>query len=329
MKNYFKKFSIMFVMLLTVIGVGAIQNGIIANAATVGQQLTQPENGWQRYDDSDKNINYVNGELTKNPGYSCYSNTVHSVTGNGEVNFMFKGSELRTLGSIDKNWAGFSDNIQITVDGTNYSYNVKTVSAVRTAIVFEIKNLDFKVHNIQIKNLKNDKFFDFDAIDIDENGELLSYDESISLDKSSINLTVSDSKQLTATTTPAGLDITWTSSDSNVAEYDLATGKVIAKGVGTCTITATTVNGLTATCTVTVTKGDEPQPPVNGDANLFIELVDGQIKSYSVSNDEIAKFKQWYIDRDSTKSNKPYYEFAKGTYKDYVIHDKIDWFEVR
>jgi hypothetical protein len=35
MKNYFKKFSIMFVMLLAIIGVGAIQNGITTNAATI------------------------------------------------------------------------------------------------------------------------------------------------------------------------------------------------------------------------------------------------------------------------------------------------------
>ena len=58
-------------------------------------------------------------------------------------------------------------------------------------------------------------------------------------------------------------------------------------------------------------------------------MVDGNIKSYNVSSTEITKFKQWYLDRDNTKSNKPYYEFSKGDYKDYVIHEKIDWFEVR
>lgn len=61
MKNYFKKFSIMFFMLLAVIGVMGIQNGAIANAATIGQQLTQPESGWKRYDDSDSNFRFFGG----------------------------------------------------------------------------------------------------------------------------------------------------------------------------------------------------------------------------------------------------------------------------
>lgn len=58
MKNYFKKFSIMLIMLLAVLGIGTIQNGNVANAATVGQQLTQPEDGWKRYDDTDSKIQY-------------------------------------------------------------------------------------------------------------------------------------------------------------------------------------------------------------------------------------------------------------------------------
>lgn len=37
----------MFVMLLVVISVGAIQHKIVASAATVGQQLTSPESGWK------------------------------------------------------------------------------------------------------------------------------------------------------------------------------------------------------------------------------------------------------------------------------------------
>jgi len=85
---------------------------------------------------------------------------------------------------------------------------------------------------------------------------------SISLDKSSMDLNVGNSQQLTATTTPAGAALAWTSSDSNVAIVD-PTGKVAGVKEGTCTITATTANGLTATCAVTVTtKTAEPTNPV-------------------------------------------------------------------
>ena len=155
---------------------------------------------------------------------------------------------------------------------------------------------------------------------------------NIELNKIADILQIGQTDTLVATTTPSSVGITWKSSDESIATVD-SNGKVTAVKEGQATITAKIKDSdIKAICVVTVTpKGTDPNPtePTTGDTNLFIELVDGQIKSYSVSNDEIAKFKQWYIDRDSTKSNKPYYEFAKGTYKDYVIHDKIDWFEVR
>ncbi|WP_459476475.1 Ig-like domain-containing protein [Clostridium saccharoperbutylacetonicum] len=80
----------------------------------------------------------------------------------------------------------------------------------------------------------------------------------ISLDKSSMNLNVGDFGQLTATTTPAGAQVTWKSSDTSIATVD-STGKVIGVKEGTCTITVTTADGVTATCIVTITpKGTDP-----------------------------------------------------------------------
>jgi hypothetical protein len=61
---------------------------------------------------------------------------------------------------------------------------------------------------------------------------------------------------MTATVTPtnaANKSITWTTSDKNVAIVS-DTGTVTAVAPGTATITATTVNGLKASCTVTVEK---------------------------------------------------------------------------
>jgi uncharacterized protein YjdB len=45
--------------------------------------------------------------------------------------------------------------------------------------------------------------------------------------------------------------VTWTSSNKKIATVN-SSGKVTAKKKGSCTITATTHNGKTATCTVTV-----------------------------------------------------------------------------
>ena len=75
-----------------------------------------------------------------------------------------------------------------------------------------------------------------------------------------MDLTDSDTRQLTATTTPAGAEVVWSSSDTSVATVD-STGKVTTVGVGTCTITATINDGsnISDTCNVNVTKKAEQE----------------------------------------------------------------------
>ena len=79
----------------------------------------------------------------------------------------------------------------------------------------------------------------------------------VHLDKSSATLTEGDSTTLVATVLPEnttdGNSIKWSSSNVAVATVDLM-GKVTAKSAGTAIITATSENGKTASCTVTVEK---------------------------------------------------------------------------
>ena len=81
--------------------------------------------------------------------------------------------------------------------------------------------------------------------------------ESVSLDKTSLELTEGETAQLNATVLPSNATnraVNWTSSDSTVATVD-QNGNVEAVGAGAATITVTTVDqSKTATCTVTVTK---------------------------------------------------------------------------
>lgn len=77
----------------------------------------------------------------------------------------------------------------------------------------------------------------------------------ITLDKTSADLFVSGTTTLVATVTPANATnktVTWSSSDESVAS--VKDGVVTGIAVGTAKITATTANGLTASCTVKVTK---------------------------------------------------------------------------
>jgi uncharacterized protein YjdB len=78
----------------------------------------------------------------------------------------------------------------------------------------------------------------------------------ITLNKQSMNLTVSQSAVLTMTITPATVvnkNVEWSSSDSNIASVD-ATGIVTGVGNGTAIISAATQQGnFVATCSVTIT----------------------------------------------------------------------------
>ena len=83
---------------------------------------------------------------------------------------------------------------------------------------------------------------------------------SVSLNKTSLTLEIGESETLTATVLPSNAtdkSVTWTSSAQTVVTVE--DGKVTTIESGTATITATTSNGKTASCMITVI---EPAPEV-------------------------------------------------------------------
>ncbi len=175
-----------------------------------------------------------------------------------------------------------------------------------------------------------------DAIDIDEDGELLPYEvseQSITLDKTSINLVEGNSDKLTATVLPedaVNKKVVWSSSDETIATVDQE-GNVTAIKEGQATITAKVENtDLTATCEVNVSKLAEEN---KNNAILSISLVNGATKEYDVSMEEVNKFINWYEERANGKGS-ALYSFDKKlnpytSVKEYIVHDKIVSFEVR
>ena len=78
--------------------------------------------------------------------------------------------------------------------------------------------------------------------------------DSIALNKTSTELWAGDTEKLTVTYNPedaSGKTVTWKSDNNKVATVS-QDGTITAEGKGTATITATTENGKTATCKVTV-----------------------------------------------------------------------------
>ena len=111
--------------------------------------------------------------------------------------------------------------------------------------------------------------------------------ESVSLDKTSLGLTEGETTQLTATVEPedaSNKNVTWESSNTNVATVN--NGEVTAVSAGTATITVTTVDGgKTDTCTVTV-REEAPDRPVNLPDTHSIDLIvsDGGEAKLSLTN---------------------------------------------
>ena len=113
------------------------------------------------------------------------------------------------------------------------------------------------------------------TLTIDQQGTI--HVTSVSLDKTSLGLTEGETAQLTATVEPedaSNKNVTWESSNTNVATVN--NGEVTAVSAGTATITVTTVDGgKTDTCTVTV-REEAPDRPVNLPDTYDIDLIVGE-----------------------------------------------------
>lgn len=94
---------------------------------------------------------------------------------------------------------------------------------------------------------------------------------AVTLSKSSLSLEVGGSAALTASVTPADATngaLTWSSSNTGVAT--VSGGTVTAVAAGSAVITAQAANGVSAQCTVTVTKPVQPEPkPTTGTYAAF------------------------------------------------------------
>jgi len=118
----------------------------------------------------------------------------------------------------------------------------------------------------------------------------------ITIKPASATLAIGDTKQLTYSLTPsdAYTDVTWTTSSSSVATVS-SSGYVTAKGVGTARITATTSNGLSSTCEVTVYK-PVPSSIKLSENFLNIPVGNSETLTYSVSPSNAIYTTTWSSD---------------------------------
>ncbi|ADK16195.1 hypothetical protein WX45_01775 [Clostridium ljungdahlii DSM 13528] len=173
MKKLLVKIFIVFSMALLF---GLLPNSN-AQAATVGQQLTAPESGWQRFDDTNTNITYdstfVLGSSTTSLNYLSTEHNSSAV--NSKIRFNFTGNKLRI---INRQHPNRSKNIEISIDGISYGNVIEnSTNDIPFVICFENSNLSNKEHYVEIVNLE-DGYQVLDAIDIDSTGKLKPYNEN-------------------------------------------------------------------------------------------------------------------------------------------------------
>ncbi|MGQ8871424.1 discoidin domain-containing protein [Paenibacillus sp. TSA_86.1] len=146
--------------------------------AQLGQQLTAPEPRWRRYDDSHSAFVYL-GEnwIYQQTGVSGLYNSTHHYSAQGlggnEIKLKFYGTKFRLISSTGSD---FADDILVTIDENTEYFSAKTGStiALRQRLTYEKLNLPLGVHEVRLTSGTNGSWrLDLDAIDIDENGELL------------------------------------------------------------------------------------------------------------------------------------------------------------
>lgn len=303
-------------------------------AATIGQQLPQPEEGWKRYDDTHPAIKYSNS-FYKEYLVSHYGGNIAYTKGHaGSFEFKFQGTKLR-LFSFGNNTKGYRPEVvNISIDGVVEQYTER-YTPKNTVMVYEKDSLENEIHTVKVwvDSLLPTEYFGLDAIDIDSEGYLIPLDI--------------ESPILNGELKGEGHALTWNSIEGAVGynvkrslnaggPYEIIAGNVttnsyldkdIEKGKKYYYVVSTVVKGAESE------NSNEVTIPIieNSNATLVLHLVNNQIKEYNLTSSELNNFLNW-----SASGSESFYVFTQqspepsyNSIEDYIIKDKIVWLQVK
>lgn len=141
--------------------------------AAIGQYLEGPEQGWQRINDDHKGFSYSSKWVNAFDSGNYKGDNHYGYTIGDTITFKFTGTKLRILCT---RWSD-SGTADVTIDGVVYPINTNGLPQYRT-LVFDNSSLSSGTHTVEIKVTQDGYLIRFDAIDIDETGELLPYNPS-------------------------------------------------------------------------------------------------------------------------------------------------------
>ncbi len=343
------KWGLIFTLTLALI----FSSTCFAFAASVGDQLTSPETGWQRFNSNDYTYFHYYGDYAAGGNPLCYKGD-YVLFYNGGVDFKFSGTEIRLIAcrysgdSIDS----YSNKINITIDGGTAHQINETFSEVANTngeqtylnMVYEKSGLNSGVHTVTIsspgyRTPAPEVHTVIDAVDIDATGSMIPYNVPTNL-----QATPGDSK----------VSLSWEKVDGatsyNVKRSTTKGGPYtnVATGVNDTKYTDLTVsNGTTYYYVVSaVTSSGEgpdsneasatPQKAVSSsNAILDIRMDDGSTKEYRLTSDELSDFLTWYESRSRGESKAFYIFRVKGdvspfsSIDNYIPFNKILSYDVK
>lgn len=119
-------------------------------AASIGDQLDEPETGWTRYEYSDKNITYGGGTWFRDTTGPLTWNSPYLVL-NTSMKFNFTGTKLRLISTT---WWSGSDSIDVIIDGKKVdNISLKGTSNTNHRMMYEKTGLSNGTHSVEFVNI--------------------------------------------------------------------------------------------------------------------------------------------------------------------------------
>ena len=306
--------------------------------ATIGQVLTAPESGWKRYDADKSQYVSFDGDFRRYGTVSgSYGSNVLFGSGSSKIYFNFVGTKLRLIDWVN---IGRSNSVLIIIDGIERgTYDSSSSTQKWQVLDYEITGLENKEHSVQIMadSSGSELVYTFDAIDIDESGELKPY-SPISPVNNPTNLTaIPGDAQVTlnwdAVTSAAGYNVK--RSTTAGGPYETITTNVS----GISYVDTDVTNGTTYYYVVTAVNADgesansneasaTPVAPIN--VLLRITMNDSSEREYSLTATELDSFINWFNKHTSTDDTSFMFNKTVGSQasKEYLAFNKIISFEV-
>ena len=342
----FSKISFSFLVIM-ILFLGFIGGNIYA--ASDGDKLTSPEQGWVRYDDKDPLITYSGRWGTEVYAGSYKGSQRYSTAGTGTYSFVFTGTSFRLIGS---SYSSHDSNaVEVTIDGVAEKYSGVKKIENRQVILFEKLNLPYGEHTVAVKNLLTTKNITIDAIDLK---------------------TKNTSHPINVEASPADsqVDLKWNSvqgAESYTVYYGTESGKYTEKvattkdvygnfsipgltnGTTYYFVVTATINGVESDyskeASATPSRKEQPTPepgepttpeqPSGDRAILVVTMTTGLEKEFDLSMKEVNDFISWYEAKQAGSGKASYaidkHNNNKGPFssrKDYILYDRVLTFEV-